>query len=63
MPPIKGIQLHQTTQLSEVILEQLWLLLVIYNHQVKLAKAYIIALQMILILIVRTSRNTLKVIK
>ena len=52
-----------TTQLSKLILEQLRLLLVIYNHQVKLAKAYKIGLQIILILIVRTLRNALKVIK
>ena len=63
MPPNnQGYTVTPTTQ-SKLILELFRLLLVIYNHQVKLAKAYKIGLQIILILIVRTLRNTLKVIK
>ena len=48
MPPNnQGYTIIPTTQLSRLILEQLRLLLVIYKHQVKLAKAYKIGLQII----------------
>ena len=63
LPNNQGYTITPTTQLSKLILEQLQLLMVIHNHQVKLAKEYKIGLQIILVLIVRTLRNALKVIK